>query len=162
MSTKNKYNNKKSTLAPDVSPVTQDEPAVALSGTVEAYILARGSSPPRGAQRVVLLVSSLVGPGMVNGAVAVTLSFRSRRTITVDSLVGKDDAERNLKQDVKDGVHLTLTTDEFYNSRPEYQLYEKTTIYHYVHQEMKTMKLKQEVPCLLPTRTRRGGSLTVN
>jgi len=53
-------------------------------------------------------------------------------------------AQRLLKQDVEEGIHLTMTPAQFYAFRPEYQEFLKRTITDHVQQEESTSKfLKQ-------------------
>ena len=49
-------------------------------------------------------------------------------------------AEKYLKKDMADGVHLRTTTKEFYKSRPEYQWYNIKKFRSHVYQEKATMK----------------------
>ena len=53
-------------------------------------------------------------------------------------------AQRLLKQDVAEGIHLTMSPAQFYVFRPEYQLFHKRTITDHIAQEESTEKfLKQ-------------------
>jgi len=49
-------------------------------------------------------------------------------------------AEAALKKDFANGKHLTMTSDEFYNSRHEYSEFSKTTIKRHIRQEESTFK----------------------
>lgn len=50
------------------------------------------------------------------------------------------EAQTLLKEDVKNRVHETMTREEFYLSRPEYQQFFKRTIDGHVPQEVKSIK----------------------
>ena len=53
-------------------------------------------------------------------------------------------AQTFLKQDVADKKHETMSRTAFYNSRPAYKLFQKSTISKHVDQEVRTLKfLKQ-------------------
>lgn len=54
------------------------------------------------------------------------------------------DAQKFLKEDVGNGVHLVMSNTDFYTSRPAYQLFQKSTIDGHTFQEESTEKfLKQ-------------------
>lgn len=50
------------------------------------------------------------------------------------------DTETLMKEDVGSGVHLTMTPAEFYDSRPEYQVYSEWVIRQHIYQEVKFQK----------------------